>query len=368
VVRAALISSASEGFANGHLTSHASRATSPAAHLTMSRSASILIATRGSALALAQANLVLALCREAWPGQPFDLNVIKTTGDKLQTAALAAGDLPKGLFTKEIEEALLRREADLAVHSLKDLPTELPAGLKLGAVTSRADVRDVLLYRDLEYLVAHVDPTQPTQQNRRGYKPALTLRALPVGATVATSSTRRSAQALEHRPDLKIVPIRGNVGTRLKKLAEQSELDATILAAAGLERLQFRITPAGQLEGGDVPPGLAATRLSLGEMLPCVGQAAIGLEIREGDARLETIVAQLNHAETFTCVTAERAFLSAMGGGCHLAVAAHAQLAGSELVMRGVSFLSGQPRRGEERGPLDAPEALGQRLAARLRA
>jgi porphobilinogen deaminase len=326
----------------------------------------IFIATRGSALALAQANLVLAQCQAALPGQGFEIKIIKTTGDNLQSASLAGSDLPKGLFTKEIEEALLQNEADLAVHSLKDLPTELPAGLRLGAVTRRADVRDVLVYRDLEYLVGHVDHTQPMQQHRRGYKPALTLRALPCGATVATSSTRRSAQALEQRPDLKVVPIRGNVGTRLKKIAEHSELDATILAAAGLERLQFRISPAGQLEGDGVPPGLAATPLSVSEMLPCVGQAAIGIEIREADPRLETLCAKLNHAETLACVTAERAFLSAMGGGCHLAVAACAQLLGQELVMRGVSFLGAKPHRGESREKVEHARQLGESLAKLL--
>jgi hydroxymethylbilane synthase len=184
---------------------------------------------------------------------------------------------------------------------------------------------------------------------------------------VATSSPRRAAQALEQRPDLRIVSIRGNVGTRLNKLAAQGDLDAIVLAAAGLERLQFRITPAGILEGEGVPPGLAATPLSLGEMLPCVGQAAIGIEIRENDARLKAICEKLNHAETFVCVTAERAFLSAMGGGCQLAVAAYAQLIGQELVIRAVSFLDGQPRRGDKRGISDHPEALGKDLAASLR-
>ena len=330
-------------------------------------SQTIYIATRGSALALAQANMILAQCRAAFPGQPFDLKIIKTTGDKLQTASLASAELPKGLFTKEIEEALLNNEADLAVHSLKDLPTELPPGLKLGAVTRRADVRDVLVYRDLEYMVNHVDNTKPTQQSKRGYRPFLTLRALPHGATVATSSTRRAAQALEQRPDLNIVPIRGNVGTRLKKIAEQTELDATLLAAAGLERLGFRITPAGRLEGEGIPEGLGATALGVTEMLPCVGQAAIGIEIRENDPRLETICAKLNNAETLTCVTAERAFLSAMGGGCHLAVAAYAQLAELDLVMRGVSFLDSQPRRGEVKGTSGSPEKLGNQLAASLK-
>jgi hydroxymethylbilane synthase len=327
----------------------------------------ILIATRGSALALAQASQVLAQCRLAHPDHAFEIKVIKTTGDNLQSASLAASDLPKGLFTKEIEEALLRHEADLAVHSLKDLPTELPAGLKLGAVTRRADVRDVLVYRDLDYLISHVDHTRPVRQDRRGYKPALTLSALPCGATVATSSTRRRAQALEQRPDLKVVPIRGNIGTRLKKVAEQSELDATILAAAGLERLRIQISPIGQLEGEGVPPGLAATPLSVKDMLPCVGQAAIGIEIRENDPRLEALCTKLNHVETLACVTAERSFLSAMGGGCHLAVAAYAQFVGDDLVLRGVSFLVGNPRRGEAREKAEQAHALGERLAASLK-
>ena len=330
-------------------------------------SKTIFIASRGSALALAQANMILAQCRAAFPDDTFDLKIIKTTGDKLQTASLSSADLPKGLFTKEIEEALLQNEADLAVHSLKDLPTELPRGLKLGAVTRRADVRDVLVYRDLEYMVNHVDSTKPVLQTKRGYRPFVTIRALPHGATVATSSTRRAAQALEQRPDLKIVPIRGNVGTRLKKIAEQPELDATILAAAGLERLGFRITSTGELLGTDIPEGLGATALSAGEMLPCVGQAAIGIEIRENDPRLEAICAKLNHTETLACVTAERAFLSAMGGGCHLAVAAYAQLISPELVMSGVSYLDTKPRRGQTKGPADDAEKLGTQLAASLK-
>lgn len=326
----------------------------------------VTIATRGSALALAQANLILAQCRAALPELTFEIKVIKTTGDKLQTASLSSAELPKGLFTKEIEEALLQNEADLAVHSLKDLPTELPAGLKLGAVGQRADVRDVLVYRDLEYMINHVDVTRPAQQSQRGYRPAINLRALPYGATVATSSTRRGAQALEQRPDLKIVPIRGNVGTRLKKVAEQTEFDATLLAAAGLERLHFQISASGLLEGENVPPGLGATRLAIDEMLPCVGQAAIGIEIRQNDPRLEAICAKLDHAPTHQCVTAERAFLEAMGGGCHLAVAAYAEITGEELRLRGVSFLHGKPRRGEARLPVGQSAQLGRQLAVEL--
>jgi hydroxymethylbilane synthase len=332
----------------------------------MSTLSSICIATRGSALALAQANLVLAQCRAAFPDQPFEIKVIKTTGDKLQTASLSAGDLPKGLFTKELEVALLEGEADLAVHSLKDLPTELPTGLALGAALERADVRDVLVYRHIESIACPTDASAPVQQKKRGFKPELSIAALPYGATVATSSTRRRAQLLEHRPDLKIVPIRGNVGTRLSKLASQPELDAIVLAAAGLDRLGFVWKPGGRLSGSGVPAGLAATRLSVSEMLPCVGQAAIGLEIRANDPRIEEICAKLKHEKTHLCVTAERAFLAAMGGGCNLAVAANAEFVGEQIRLRGVSFLKGAVQRGEIMGEPDAVEALGAKLAQSL--
>src|SRR6266702_3297825 len=161
----------------------------------------LLIATRGSALALAQANAVAAQCRAAFPKLVFELKIIKTTGDKLQTASMAqeGKSLPKGLFTKELEIALLKHRADLAVHSLKDLPTELPAGLKLGAVGKRADVRDVLIYRDAEHLCAEeaketVAEWTPGQSQRRGFGPKISITELPQGATVATSSPRRKAQ------------------------------------------------------------------------------------------------------------------------------------------------------------------------------
>src|SRR2546422_10128071 len=186
---------------------------------------SITIATRGSALALAQANMVLDQCRKAFPKLSFELKIIKTTGDKLQTASLAQEGkaLPKGLFTKELEVALLKHKADLAVHSLKDLPTELPSGLKLGAVGKRADVRDVLIYRDAEYVRAAAQDKQstewsPGQSARRGFKPGLRIEELPPEAAVATSSTRRRAQLLAHNPRLKVPDIRGNVVTRMTKL------------------------------------------------------------------------------------------------------------------------------------------------------
>ncbi len=308
----------------------------------------IRIATRGSALALAQARLVMAQCQEAFPELSFELNIIKTTGDKALGASLANPELPKGLFTKELEVALLKGEADLAVHSLKDLPTDLPAGLKLGAVSSREDVRDVLIY--------HTDALGPLT----------TLSDLPDGTVVATSSTRRSAQLLEHRPGLKVIPIRGNVGTRLRKVVEQPDLSATILAAAGLSRLGIHIQPDGQLTGEGVPAGLRAIRLEPEEMLPCVGQAALGLEVRERDERITPLCDKLNDPDTFSCVTAERAFLQAMGGGCHLAVAAYGQIQSGQLYVRAVSFLQGAPRRGEGNSSPEAASELGQRLAREL--
>ena len=332
----------------------------------MSLPSTFRIATRGSALALAQARQIQAQCQAAFPNLRFELSIIKTTGDKLQSATAPEGELPKGLFTKEIEEALLREEADLAVHSLKDLPTSLPPGLTLGAVTSRADVRDVLVYRELEYQLRHLDPSQPVRQDRRSYRPALSIQGLPYRATVATGSTRRAAQLLEQRPDLRIVAIRGNVGTRLRKLSEQSELDATLLALAGLQRLDLRINAQGFLIGNELPPGLGATPLSVWEMLPCVGQGALGIEIRAGDSRVTPICRTLNDTPTFTCVTAERAFLQGMGGGCQLAVAAYAEMRNAELHLAGVSFLKGQAHRGQLSGSPERPEEIGSTLATRL--
>jgi hydroxymethylbilane synthase len=304
----------------------------------------IILATRGSALALAQANAVLAQCRAVFPNDTFEIKIIKTTGDKLQVASLASANLPKGLFTKELEAALLNREADLAVHSLKDLPTELPPSLILGATPQREDPRDVLILRGS--LVA--------------------ISGLPQNAVVATSSTRRQAFLLEARPDLKIVPIRGNVPTRLKKLAENPEIQALVLAAAGLHRLGYQISPSGGLQGAGVPPDLFATPLSFDEMLPCVGQAAIGLEMRAGDARLSEICSRLNHPDTLQCVLAERALLRALGGGCQIPVAALGQIQGPQLRLRAVSFLDKSARRAEAFGLPSDPETLGRKLAAQL--
>ena len=336
----------------------------------MPPSSPIIIATRGSALALAQANQVLAQCRAAFPNLAFELKLIKTTGDKLQTASLAQEGtaLPKGLFTKELEVALLKHQADLAVHSLKDLPTELPTGLMLGAVGKRADVRDVLIYRDANYRrTGETGKEGAGQSARRGFKPGLAVEDLPSGAVVATSSTRRKAQLLTLNPGLKVPDIRGNVATRMQKVADRAELDATVLALAGLTRLNFRITPAGRLEGDAVPDGLLATIFDTNVMLPCVGQGAVGIEVREGDERLAAICERLNHFDTRQCVTAERAFLAAMGGGCQSPVAAYAEVAGSQLLMRALSFASGPMRRAQAKRPLNEATELGQQLAAELK-
>jgi len=322
----------------------------------------ILIATRGSALARAQSGMVLAECRAKFPGLSFDLVIIKTTGDKLQNARLAeaagAADprtapppqLPRALFTKELEDALLEGRADLAVHSLKDLPTDLPGGLRLAGVAGmRADVRDVLIYR--------VD---------NGLAPRMRLPDFPPGLTVATGSARRLTQLLASRPDFRAIPIRGNVPTRLRKLTEQPEMDATILAAAGLERLDIRVSPTGLLRGGGVPHDLAACVLEPELMLPCVGQGAIGLEIRDKDARLAEICRRLDHYQTSQCVAAERSFLRAMGGGCQTPIGAYACVAGRRIYMRAVAHLTQNVRRAEARAPLPDAVALGEKVAAQL--
>lgn len=323
----------------------------------------IFIATRGSALALAQSNKVLGQCRAAFPNTPFELKIIKTTGDKLQTASMALENatLPKGLFTKELEVALLNQEADLAVHSLKDLPTELPPGLILGAVGERADVRDVLIFR----AKPKADAETPATIGRT-FGPDLVVRNLPHGATVATSSTRRKSQLLHLRPDLKIVEIRGNVATRARKLAENPELDATILALAGLTRLHFLIQPDGRLTGEGIPEGLGATVLSLEEMLPCVGQGAIGIETRQDDERIQAVCRHLNHLNTQISVTAERAFLAGMGGGCQSPVAAHAEVNQGRVSLRALAFFGTEVREWSSTAESGDSALLGRQMATRL--
>src|SRR5271169_1442522 len=334
----------------------------------------IVIATRGSALALAQANMIAAQCRAAFPRLRFELKIIKTTGDKLQQASMAKKNesLPKGLFTKELEVALVKSHADLAVHSLKDLPTDLPAGLALAATPKRADVRDVLIYRDAEYIKTRAADTSsadwtPGQDVLRGFPPHLKLKDFPAKATIATSSTRRKEQLLAARPDLNVVEIRGNVTTRMQKVAERGELDATVLALAGLTRLNFEINANGTLAGDAVPDGLLATVLDLDVMLPCVGQGAIGIEICADDERIAKIVERLNHFNTFQAITAEREFLRGMGGGCQSPVGAHAEISGNKISLKAISFRDETVKRGEAKRPIAEAAALGEQIAAELK-
>ena len=258
------------------------------------------IGTRGSVLALAQAQEVLAGLTAAHHAsrQEFEVCVIKTSGDRIQDRPLAeAGG--KGLFTKEIEEALLAREIDLAVHSMKDVPTILPAGLAIACYLPRADVRDAFISSK-----------------------AASLSQLPATAVVGTSSLRRQAQVKRLRPDLQVVPLRGNVDTRLRKLQEGA-VDATLLACAGLTRLGLssRITQP----------------VSVDDMLPAVAQGAIGVEIRADDDRTAHLLAPINHAQTALAVAVERAFLAKLDGSCKTPIAGLAELvAPDRLRFRGM--------------------------------
>ena len=292
----------------------------------------IFIATRGSALALAQANAVLAKCRTAFPKLSFELKIIKTTGDKLQTASLAqeGGALPKGLFTKELEVALLKHRADLAVHSLKDMTSELPPSLVLACVPPREDPRD-----------AFVSP--------KGFQ----LADIPRGATVGTASLRRTCQLLERRPDVKTVTLRGNVQTRLRKTEEQG-LAGAILALAGLKRLGLADKVTQVLE-----PEVS---------LPAVGQGVLAIQCRRDDAELLALLARLEDEKTRGAVTAERAFLATLEGGCTVPLAGYATLDGKGLWLHG---LVGSPDgtrvvRGERRGPVAQGDRLGRELGAEL--
>jgi len=331
----------------------------------------IIICTRGSALALAQSNMIAAECRQLFPQLQFELKIIKTTGDKLQKASMAKNDpaLPKGLFTKELEVALLEGQADIAVHSLKDLPTELPAGLILAATPKREDVRDVIIYRDAGYF-ANSENHQKEALGKaalKGLKPHTSLKDFPKGATIATSSTRRKAQLLVARPDLNIVEIRGNVSTRMQKVADRAELDGTVLALAGISRLNFTIAKDGKLQGDAVPDGLLASVLDLDVMLPAVGQGAIGIEIRADDERITKICERLNDYNTFQAVIAERAFLSGMGGGCQSPVAAYGEIQNEKIYVRAISFAKGPMKRAEGKRPIQEAAELGRQLAVELK-
>lgn len=256
----------------------------------------VRIGTRGSPLALAQARDVESRLKAAHSGLTTEIVIIKTTGDKVQDRALSEIG-GKGLFTKELEESLFDGSIDMAVHSMKDVPTKLPTGLGIGCILEREDPRDALISA-----FNSVDE-------------------LPEGAIIGTSSLRRAAQLLHLRPDLKIVPLRGNVETRLRKVRE-GEVNATILAMAGLRRL-------GMFDAANCP-------IDTTIMLPAVAQGAVGIESREGDERINALLHPLNHTETAACVMAERGFLTALDGNCTTPIAAHAVKTGDSLILTGL--------------------------------
>lgn len=288
------------------------------------------IGTRKSALALAQADLVRACLLQQRPELAGCIEIVSmsTSGDRFVDRPLSEIG-GKGLFTKELEEALLAREVDIAVHSMKDMATVLPDGLTIGAMLPREDPRDRLVGKDLR-----------------------SLDDLPQGAVVGTSSLRRAAQMLMRRPDITIVPFRGNVGTRLEKL-EKGEVAATLLACAGLNRL------------GITPPGFL---LPLESFLPAVAQGAIGIECRSDDRAMRDLIAPLNHQETHIAVRCERAFLKVLDGSCRTPIAGYAHITGDTITLSGlIAKPDGSAHHGDTmEGHAGNPEALGEALGRKL--
>jgi len=257
------------------------------------------LGTRGSPLALAQARMVRQALAAAhcFDAEQIAIEVIRTSGDRIQDRPLAdVGG--KGLFTKEIEEALAAGAIDLAVHSSKDMPTVLPSGLVLSAFMEREDPRDVFISRK-----------------------AKSIADLPRGATLGTASLRRQAMVKRRRPDLTVVPLRGNVETRLRKL-DEGAADATLLALAGLKRLGLA--------------DAATAVLDVNEFLPAVGQGAIGIETRANDSRTRELLSAINHLDTFNALAAERAFLAVLDGSCRTPIGGHATISGGRLCFRGM--------------------------------
>jgi hydroxymethylbilane synthase len=284
------------------------------------------IGTRGSQLALFQANWVKDQLVQTHPGLKVTLIKIKTTGDKIQDAPLAKIG-GKGLFVKEIEEALIQKRIDLAVHSIKDVPTEFPQGLHLSVITQREDPRDVFISRS-----------------------GKTLKDLPQNAKIGTSSLRRQAQILHFRSDFEMIPLRGNLDTRLKKLKTMN-LDGIVLALAGVKRLglEERITEI-------IPTDIS---------LPAIGQGALGIETRLNDKMVEEQIQFLNDKDSWIAVSAERAFLKKLEGGCQVPIAAFARAVGTTLQIDGlVGTIDGKRLIGHRmEGPIEKAESLGIELA-----
>ncbi len=294
------------------------------------------IGSRGSALALWQANFIAERLKQT-AGAECEIVRLRTSGDHMQTASVAkplaeysAENVAKGIFIKELEDALLAGSIDLAVHSMKDVPTETPAGLAFLAITQREDPRDCLISRG-----------------------GRTMKTLPHGARVGTSSLRRQAQLRHRRPDLEIADLRGNVDTRIKKL-ESGEFDAIVLALAGVNRLGL----AGKI----------TQVLDEEVMLPAVGQGALGIEVRVGDEETARLAATLDHDETRSCVTAERAVLRKLQGGCQIPLGALAHVRGGVLHLEAAVFSSrgSEHVQASDEGPASDAAAIGERLGASL--
>jgi hydroxymethylbilane synthase len=286
------------------------------------------IGTRGSRLALWQTRHVIELLRRQQPALTVTEHILETEGDRTQGEIVASGAV--GVFVKRIEQALTDGEIDLAVHSLKDMPTEQPEGLTVAAVPERHDARDTLV-------------------SAEGW----TLDELPEGTRVGTGSPRRRAQLLHHRPDLEVVPVRGNVDTRIRKLVA-GEFGALVLAAAGLERLGLDEVPCRHLE--------------IDVCMPAVGQGALAVELRSDDARTREVVASLNHEPSRAAVDAERSLLRRLGGGCLAPAAAHARITAGRMHLAGlVCDPDGRALLMEqESGAVEDGEVIGARLADRL--
>jgi hydroxymethylbilane synthase len=292
----------------------------------------ITIGTRGSQLALWQTRWVKAEIEKHHRDIEVDIKIISTKGDRVLDVSLPKlGEQGKGLFTKELEDAILAGRVDIAVHSLKDLPTELPAGLQIGAICEREDPRDALVAR------AGVNSFQE----------------LPQGAVIGTSSLRRQAQLRAARPDLELIAIRGNVDTRLRKL-DEGGFDAIVLAAAGLDRLGHadRITQ----------------HLSDELVLPAVGQGALAIETRADDAAIDETVRALDHTPTRLACTAERAFLRGLGGGCLVPIAAHAKIEAGVMTLNGLvaSADGSEVMRDRRSGRAEETNLIGEQLAKDL--
>lgn len=301
-----------------------------------------VLGTRGSALALAQSETVRLALEAAHPRIRIQESIVKTRGDRrLDLRLQSTGPLSKGLFTKELEAALLARKIDFAVHSLKDLPGERAPGLRLGAILPRENPADLVISKT-------------------------PLEALPPNAVFATSSPRRARQLTELYPGFQVVDIRGNVPTRLQKLIDSENLDGVLLAYAGLRRLDFLGSNLRWKSAGDAFSGLAVTRLS--KMLPAPGQGAVAVEIRKVDQSLLRLLRAIHCERTALCVEIERQLLQRLGGGCHLALGARARIGRSGEGRLDAVFFSdeGEVFRGGTRfDPSEDPASPVERLAAK---